>query len=322
MLVSRLRVPAAIALAALASEAQAQVVEPPPPVQLYHQHLTAARINPLGLIHLAFLSGRFRLFENRSAALAQNFVGIGVTGALSPAWGRIGPRVEVQPLSVLSFFGQYEVMGTFGTFDLMASFPSATAEFSDDAIDQRGDDPATEGYATSGTVLTLGAIAQVKVGPVAARNTTRFMRHDFTLRDGDRVFYDQLFDNLMSDEGWYVQNDLNVVYVFDFGLSAGIRWTYAHVFYQDDDFASSEDPSTDRPNNDVHRLGLLATYNFDPGGQGVIAQPTLMLIAQWHLKHRWRRGGCDQCVSAALPYLAVAFQFRGDLLHRSRSPDE
>ena len=72
------------------------------------------------------------------------------------------------------------------------------------------------------------------------------MRHDFDLRDGDRVFYDQLFDNLMSDEGWYLQNDLNVVYMFDFGLSAGLRWTYAHVFYQDDDFtAPTEDPSTD-----------------------------------------------------------------------------
>ena len=36
-----------------------------------------------------------------------------------------------------------------------------------------------------------------------------------------------------------------------------------------------------------------------PTAKGWSTQPTLMLIAQWHLKHRWRRGGCDQCVSAA-----------------------
>ncbi|MEM9194416.1 MAG: hypothetical protein AAGF12_34885 [Myxococcota bacterium] len=295
--------------------AEAQPPVAPPPIQLYHQHLTAARVNPLGLIHTSFLTARFRLFESASPVAINNFVGAGLTGAISPAWGRIGPRIEVQPLSVLSLFAQYEVMGTFSTFNLMASFPTANADYSDDAIEARGDDPATEGYSTSGTVLTIGALAQIKVGPIAARNNTRFIRQDFDLRDGDRVFYDQLFDNLMSDEGWFVQNDLDVLYVTDFGLAAGLRWSYGHVFYQDDDFLPTEDPNAE-PDNDFHRLGLLAAYNFEPNGRGVITQPTILLICQWHLEHRWRTGGCDQCVSTGVPYFALAFQFRGDLLYQ------
>jgi len=37
----------------------------------------------------------------------------------------------------------------------------------------------------------------------------------------------------------------------------------------------------------------------------------VLVLAQWHLQHRFRTG---EDVTAALPCLAVAFQFVGDLL--------
>lgn len=296
----------------LASRAEGQV-DPQPPISLAYSNLTAVRLNPLGLVDFASASLRLRLYESDSDALTQNFVGFGAVAALSPAWGRVGVLAEVQPLSVLLLYAQYEFIGYFGTFDLTASFPSASADYSDTSIDQRGSDPATDNYATTGSILTLGATLQLKVGPIAVRSLFRAVRTDYDLRSGDRVYYDQIYDILMPDEGWMVTNDVDVLGVFDIGshaLAAGARYSFTHSFYRDAHYLSAADHDT-APSNDVQRLGALVAWTVSKNPLGRFDRPTLILIAQWHLKHRWRTG---QDVSTALPYLALAFSFRGDLL--------
>jgi hypothetical protein len=74
---------------------------PPPPNRLFLHSITAVRINPLGLLELATLSYRSRIFESESLALMDNFAGLGVTADLSPAFARIGPLIELQPLTML-----------------------------------------------------------------------------------------------------------------------------------------------------------------------------------------------------------------------------
>jgi hypothetical protein len=299
-------------VAAAPAVASAQV-EPPPPVSLYYENLVGGRVNPLGLVDFARFSLRLRLHESDAAILAQNYVGIGVAPALSPAWGRLGALVEVQPLSILRLYAQYDFLGYFSTFNLFASFPSASSDYSDTTIRDRTALPGLGSYATYGGMLTLGATLQMKLGPVAARSLFRAVHTSYDMRRGDRVFYDQIFDMLMPNDGWLVTNDLDLLAVFDveqYGFAVGARWTYSHAFYDERHRQPGEDPA-ELPNNDIHRLGPLVAWTLERNPGTRFDRPTLILIAQWHLVHRWRTGAD---VTVALPYLALAFKFQGDLL--------
>ena len=301
-----------LGVTSITSTAEAQVADQPQHSIAYHD-LAAIRINPLGLVNFARFSYRYRLFESDSDAFKQNFVGLGLATGLSPAWGRIGLMAEVQPLTILRLYAQYEVVGYYGSFDLFASFPTASANYSDTAIDDRSDMPGTENYATSGSLLTLGATLQLKVGPIAVRSLFRSYYSNFDLRTGDRVYYDQILDMLMPDEGWVVVNDLDVLAVFQaagYRFAAGPRYTYSHAFYDESHFLPGEDASL-APSNNIHRLGVLLAWTLRDNPGGRFDRPTLVLVAQWHLKHRWRTG---EDVSTGLPYLALAFTFQGDLL--------
>lgn len=293
-----------------AGAASAQTVRPQPEVEIRYQSLTAARVNPLGLVSFLDLTGRLRLYQDDSALLTQNYVGLGMTGGVSPAFGRIGVLAEVQPLTILRMYASYELFGYFSTFNLFASFPSATSDHSDTTLRERVAQPEQAAYATHGGQLTLGATLQVKLGPIAARNVFRAAHVSFQMRDGDRTFYDQLSDLLVPNDGWYLINDAELLWVSDFGLALGTRYTYSHSFYEARHFAPGEDPAM-APDHDIHRLGLLAAYTFEDNQGARFDRPTLLLIAQWHLVHRFRTGA-DVHVGA--PLFALAFQFTGDLL--------
>ena len=134
---------------------------------------------------------------------------------------------------------------------------------------------------------------------------------DYDLRDGDRTFYDIVFDVLVPDRGWFVVNDLDLLWVSDFGLTLGARWTLTHAFYEDRHFEPGEARSQN-PNTPHHRLGPFLAYTFwDDQGASKLDRPTALLIVNWWLEHRYRTG---EDVSAALPYIALGFAISGDLL--------
>lgn len=284
------------------------VVDPQPEVSLWYRSFTAARVNPLGLFELFDTSLRLRLYESDSDALKQNFVGLGVTAGLSPAFGRVGVLAEVQPLTLLRLWGSYELVGYFSSFGLMASFPSATSDFSDTAI-REGGERGRPGYATYGGMLTLGATFQVRLGPIAVRDTFRALWSSFALRAGDHVYFDQMYDLQLPNDGWGVVNEADVAWVSDFGLVIGARYTVATPLNDDAHFLPLEDRALAQ--NHVHRLGPLAAYTFERRPGTRFDAPTLILLAQWHLIHRHRTG---RDVDVGLPYLALVFQFTGDLL--------
>ncbi len=297
------------ACAVLVSPCAAQV-RPQPETEVHYRSLTAARVNPLGLVSFLEMTGRRRLYSSEETILTQNYAGIGITGGLSPAWGRVGVIAEVQPLSILRLYASYELVGYFSSFNLFASFPSATSEFSDTVIRQRTSQPGLGSYATYGAQLTLGGTLQMKIGPIAVRDLFRVAQVSFGMQRGDRVFYDQITDMLVPNDGWFLVNDVDVLALFDVGLAIGARWTYSHPFYTATSYAPTDDPSH-APNNDIHRLGLIAAYTFEDNHGARFDRPTLILIAQWHLVHRYRTGAD---VNVAAPYTALAFQFTGDLL--------
>lgn len=293
----------------VAAPASAQV-RPQPEVEVRYQSLTALRVNPLGLVSFLDLTGRLRLYEHDSVVLMQNFAGIGMTGGLSPAWGRVGVLAEVQPLTILRLYASYELVGYFSSFNLFASFPSPYSDFSDSAIRERSNQAGLASYETYGGLLSLGANVQVKLGPIAARNLLRVQHSSFDMRAGDRVFYDQISDLLVPNDGWTLTNDVDVLGMLDFGLTIGARWTYSHAFYDASHYLPGEDP-TFVPETDIHRLGILGAYTFEDNQGARFDRPTIILILQWHLVHRYRTGAD---VHVAAPYAALAFQFTGDLL--------
>lgn len=284
---------------------------PQPEISLAYNNFTAARVNPLGLIDFFRLTLQLRMFESESALLTQNFIGFGFSGAITPALGKAGGIIEIQPLTVLRLWARYMFVGYFGTFDLLASFEDAESNFRDSNLSDPEPDPVTgntptTGLATSGSELTLGADFRLKLGPVAVRNFTRLYRADMDLPSGETVFYDQLYDMLMPDEGWMLTNELDGLYVTDFGMIVGARWTYAKPFYEE-----RQSRRSSPRNNDLHRVGPLIAYVFEKNLGSRFERPTLLLLAQWHIEHQYRTG---EDVSQAVPYLGLAFQFTGNLL--------
>lgn len=300
---------------ALADEADDAPRAPSKPREtLYLRNLTVARLNPLGLLNLAQASYRLRLYDSDSVAFSDNFIGVGIAPALSPAFVRVGPVLEVQPASFLQLWASFELLGYFGTFGYMQSFPSATSEYSDtrlDALDALPDGDAGRPYAAEGTQLNLGATLQAKVGPLAVRNFFRLMRPDYHARAGDAVVYDILFDVLAPNRGWYLNDDLDLLWVTDFGLTAGVRYTVTTAFYEDRHFAAGE--LATNPNTPMHRVGPLVAYSLWKDRGGAFDNPTLLLVANWWLSHRYRTG---EDSSQAMPYLVLGFQFTGDLTPR------
>lgn len=299
-----------LALSLLAAAPVSAQVRPQPEVELRYQSLSAVRVNPLGLVSFLDLTARVRLHRSEPDALAQNYAGIGMTGGVSPAWGRVGVLAELQPLTLLRIYASYELVGYFSTFNLFASFPSASAEYSDTALRERTNQAGLASYDTYGGLFTLGSLVQAKIGPIAARNQLRAMHSSFDMRAGDRVYYCQLSDILAPNDGWLVIDEVDLLGVFDFGLAIGARYTYTHAFYDGGHYDPAEDPSA-APDNDIHRLGLLAAWTIEDNGGARFDRPTVILIAQWHLVHRYRTGAD---VTVGLPYLALGFQFTGDLL--------
>ncbi|MBS2022023.1 MAG: hypothetical protein JST92_06405 [Deltaproteobacteria bacterium] len=318
----RPRLPAALQLAlvlalGLALPARAQLLDDPPPERrLVFSSLFAFRYNPLGLSEAASLFLRQRLFLSHELALQDNFVALGAIAQVSPASARVGAQLEVQPLTVLKLYASAEVITWFGNFKALAAFPSATSDTSDAAFDRLGSlPPDQQNHAATGSQLTFGADVQFKVGPIAVRNAFQLARIRFPLPAGDRVFYDPYNDVVLGSPGTLLLNDLDVLYLSDHGLTVGLQWSWQDARLTAAQFAPGED--TTDPNSPTHRIGPLVAYKlFTHPGQW-LTSPTVFLLAQTWLKHRYRTGAET---SQAVPFVALGIAFWGDLLPLERSP--
>ncbi len=308
------RAVALVVLVSAAGSARAQTLQdgPPPQHRLVYRNALVLRLNPSGLIDDARISYRWRLYRSESVALRDNFIGVGLAPGASPAFGRLGAMVEVQPLTILQLYGIYEWVQYFGTFNFLQSFPSARSEFGDALLAERGALPAGDparNYVTNGTQLILGANLQLKLGPIVARPQARRRRPDVKRRQGAPGVYDIFYDVLAPNRGWFLTNDADVLYMPNpSGLVVGLRYTATQPFYGPEHFA----PGDPRENlNGTHRVGPLLAYTFFSQDGAAFNSPTVLLLAQWWVSHRYRSG---QQVSPFIPMIAVGFTFNGDLL--------
>jgi len=303
-----------LATVLLSTSAWSQALEdrPPPARRLVHRGLVAARYNPVGLYYEGRLSYRLRLYRDESLALRDNYAGGGAMVMLTPAFLRVGPYVELAPASFVTVWSTLQYSAYFGSFGMVQSFPSPRSDFSDDELDRLeglpdGDPRANQ--STSGLELTVGVDLQARVGPVAVRSQSRFIRADLDLRGDDRVFYDQATDLLMPDAGLSLTSDLDAAYLAMGGrLVLAARYTAAVPFYPASSYLPGEPEDSD---NATHRVGPIVAYTFHSRDGARFNMPTVLVIAQWWIDHRYRTG---QESSQALPLIAVGFRFHGDLL--------
>lgn len=283
-----------------------------------YKNLTAARYNPLGLVNEFSFGWRVQLIDRNTTLFKESYLALKAHTFLNPAFGRVGPMLEFQPLAVLNLQAIYNAVGYFKTFDQMQTFQSPAAPYSDTTLDKRTD----QRYPAMGHMVTLSALLQAKVGRFAVRDNVKFYWVDFDMKAdprtgrADTVYYDQTLDILQPDRGWVVTNDADALYLFDFGLRIGARYTYTHAFYRDDMYLAGEATTN---LNDTHRIGPAILYA-PPKWRAKAAKrtgvsrkrwynPTAFLLAQWWAKHRWRSG---QDVSAGVPYIVLGFVFEGD----------
>lgn len=260
---------------------------------------SAVRYNPLGLVTAGELEYRLRMY-NSGATIFKNYISLAATPILSPAYTRLGAKLEIVPIALLSLAVKYEFIQYFGGFDFFQSFPDQTANMSDDALAANGD--AGENYSTSGTQLSLIGLLQMKVGPIAVRNRVTVFQNHYELNAGDTVMYDPFLDIVLPGDGWAMTNELDVLYIKR-ALIAGVRHTFVRSFI---------DEVPDDPNASVHRLGPLVLYEVfhRPAGHP-LSSIKLLGLFQWYLQHRYRAG---QESSAALPYMGVGAILEGTIL--------
>jgi len=127
--------------------------------------------------------------------------------------------------------------------------------------------------------------------------------------DGDTVFYEAGLDTLLPDEGFNLANDFDVLYVTDFGLTAGMRHSFVRPVYEAKHYTPGED--VHYGGNRHHRLGALLAYTFYDHGSSRFNRPSVILITSWYLDHRWRTG---EDVSNGVPYVVLGFAFQSDFL--------
>lgn len=268
--------------------------------RLHHSGLLALRLNPRGLIGRFELGYRHALHQDRDGVLFRDtYLGASAITMITPAFGKAGVLLTAKPLAVLEVMASYEAVGYFGGFDLFQSFPSPADEYSDGVLAENGE--AGANYATGGHQITLSGRLQAAVGPIAIRNTTAANYFAMNLQDGHTVFYEITLDVLAPGQGLVIANDLDVLFIGVDNLVAGLRFTSTHAFYGE----------VDSPNTPTHRVGpiLLYTFKSEPGAR--LNEPSLLVLANWWTRHRYRAG---QAVSQAMPYLVVGFTYTGDLL--------
>lgn len=299
---------AALALLSLSASAQMLTDQAPPLHRIVHKNTLAGRINPLGLIYDGRWSYRLRLYESDSKALRDNFIGIGLAPSATPAFVRLGPYIEFNPLSVIGVWATIQAVQYFGTFGLGQSFPGAQSDFSDSAIRAQS---ATH-QVTNGWDLILGATFQVKLlDQIIIKSQARLVNAHLNIREGDRIFYEQFYDVGAPNDGWYFTNDFDLLWQGLGGkLTAGARYTATAPFY---DPAKHYDPdAAGQPvDNSMHRVGPFVGYTFWNEDGARVNCPTVFLLVQWWVKHRFRTG---QDTPQALPLLGLGFQITGDFL--------
>jgi hypothetical protein len=305
-------------LSALTSAASAQSkfaplprrsLAPPPQIpdlRISIVSLLVGRVNPLGLEEQLRIGPQKLLYRSDSMLFRDNFLFVGASPKVNPAFVKLGPSIEIQPLSIFNLRVSAELVQWFGTFGFMQSYQSPLDNYSDTEIN--AGKAQNRMYQATGGHFTIEPLIQVKAGPIAIRNRFSIEYWNMSVRSGDKLFYDPTLDTLVPANGWVIANDLDLLYLSKFKLVIGARYSVVLPLYQASDYLPGE---TQVHSNGHQRLGPLLAYTFFDRGYSRFNKPTLILIANWYLSHRFRTG---QDVNQGVPYVVLGFAFTSDII--------
>lgn len=319
----RLLIPlVALCTVATVAHAQPKGLVPPvrtpypiPKIRIAISNLLVGRVNPLGLEDQLRVGVLKRMFVNSAPALRDNYVGISLAPRLSPAYVKVGPSFELQPLSVLNLRFTAELMQWFGTFNTLQSFGSPLDDYSDSTLKRNNEMGLA--YRPSGIHLYFEPTVQMRFGPVAFRNRLSIEWFHMGLRPGDTSFYDISLDTMVQNGGIIVANDMDLMYMQRFHrwpttqLIIGVRYSVVQPLYTPSAYREGEDPNVNP--NGQQRLGPLLAVTFFDRGYINFNKPTLLVIVNWYVQHRWRTGAD---VSQGVPYAVIGFAFTSDFMPR------
>jgi hypothetical protein len=256
--------------------------------------LTILRLLPVGFENQAQLILRRAIPGEGLMALNRH-----VSGALSlkinPAYAKIGPVVEIQPIALLKMRLGYEFVNYFGTFGFPHSYPAPNWDYLADLQNAKPD----EGYVSRGHHVYLEPTVMLAAGKGVLMSKWSFEYWNIDLKPGDTVFFDPTPNGLVPGRGWVISTDTDLLRAGS-RVSVGLR--YSGVWPQ---FAA--DQASNPAAGSRHRLGPVAAITFPrKSPAAVIQQPTLVTLVGWYLNG-------DFPSAASRTFIVLAFSFTTDL---------
>lgn len=266
-----------------------------PPTAIVAESLFG-RVNPLGLEDALYAGVQQRLYRAGHAALRDNFISSVAVIRASPSAVKVGPLVELQPLSLLHIRFAAEMTRWFGVFTSFQSFGSALDDDSDSTLYKLADQHRN--YAATTIHVGIAPRLQLQLGPIVLRDELSVDWYTATLRPGDRVFYETTADALVEPGGLTLTNIADLLWSWSRRrVYLGLEYVLIHPFYSDGAYRAGE-PHLNL--NSSQRLLALAAWSFYHRGAGALRQITAVAQIGWYLQHRWRTG---QDVAAGIPFL-------------------
>jgi hypothetical protein len=286
-----------------------------------YSSLLAPRINPLGLEERLWIGYQYRLYNKDKTILNGSNLAIFFRPILNPAVALIGATVQVQPAAVLRLRATYSYMQWFGTFQFVQSYESPYDDYSEQRLDEQSD--VGTNYVTNAHQVELEALVQAKVKSIVIRSATfGIYNHYANLRGDDDVLYDPRYELMVPGQGWMLANDTDLLYLHEFkhgkraakkaSLIAGARATTLMPFFKDEVY--EEGDVIKNPIGPQFRVGPAVGYTWFDRPEKKFNKPTLLLMSQWNVLHRWRTG---RDVITAYPTIIIAFAFSGQLWGRN-----
>lgn len=255
--------------------------------------------NLLGLRVLGDVGYRWRLYASQSKILRQNFVLLGATAALTPAWMEGGAFVTVQPLTILTLKAMYRFRFQIPAFFSGGAFTDINEVnnlFAKVDGHQSGEQVLRDQIAkvekdNNGRVLptshiaSIDAVLRFQLKGITALAFVRYEKWFNNFDDKYKVFYEGGLDIIMNKT-----DDVLTVN----GL-LGYQWN--HLLF----VVLTAYVRTFQANEEIWRLGPAVRWTLAPNW-GPFKKPNILFVANWYLKHRWRAAALD-----GVPLIAVVF---------------
>jgi hypothetical protein len=269
-----------------------------------------ASYNLLGLRLAGDVGYRFRLFNSENRAFKENYLFLGATASLTPAWMEFGGLVTIQPAAFFALKGMYRYR-----FQLPAFFSGGVFTNLNDAIQVFNSPDPVKGH-QDGEQRIRDRIQDAANGNdgrrvlpgshiISVDATLRFQIKGFTALAFAR--YEKWISQYEGDSRYgafyeggidiVINNDDDILIVngllgYEFDLFRTHKLLVMALTNYTKAFQSGEAS---------FRLGPAFRWTFAKEW-GVFKQPNLLLVLNWYLEHRWRAASLD-----GVPLIAIQF---------------